>query len=134
MEVKIESKVGQLNQMEGCVYSFLSDCENFNQLANNENVKNWQSNKDSCSFSIDGIGHLAFNIVEKEPTKLVKFSVENPQAENIFLWIQLKNTGLNDTRVKLTTKLDVNPMLKMFISKPVKQALDKIVDALQQLY
>ncbi|MDR1866389.1 MAG: SRPBCC family protein [Bacteroidales bacterium] len=134
MEVKIESKVGELNQMVKCVYSFLSDCENFRPLAVSEKIKDWQSDCDSCSFSVDGVGRLVFRIVERVQEELVKFTIENPQAENVFLWVQLKNVSLNGTRIKLTAKLDINPMFKLLISKPLKQALDKIVETLENLY
>ncbi|MDR2038157.1 MAG: hypothetical protein LBQ60_09560 [Bacteroidales bacterium] len=134
MEVKIESKIGQLKNNEEHIYSFISNCDNFRELASNEKVKNWQSDADSCGFTIDGIGDLKFLIVEKNPFNLVKFSIENPQTENIFLWVQLKAASAGDTRVKLTTKLNVNPMMQMFISKPLKQALDKIVETLEKMY
>ncbi|MDR1667973.1 MAG: SRPBCC family protein [Bacteroidales bacterium] len=134
MEIKVESRIGVLNQVEECVYAFVSDCNNFNSLADRAPVREWVSDRDSCSFSVEGIGHLAFRVVNRDPSKTVKFAIDNPQVENIFLWIQLKNEGLNSTRIKLTTKMDVNPMLKMFISKPLRQALDTIVDTLEQYY
>ena len=133
MDLKIESKIGVLRSDCHRIYSFLSDCNNFQQFVTNNKVKDFYSDSDSCSFSIDGIGSLAFSIVERCPGELVKFTIENAQAENIFLWIQLKNAGLDVTRVKLTTKMDVNPMMKMLLSTPLKSGLDRIVDALEQV-
>ncbi|MDR0712646.1 MAG: SRPBCC family protein [Bacteroidales bacterium] len=134
MEVKVESRIGILNQVEKCVYDFVSDCNNFKPLANHGPVKDWTSDSDSCGFSVENIGRLSFRIVDREPGKFVKFAIDNPQAENVFLWVQLKDSGLNNTRIKLTTKLNVNPMLKMLISSPLKRALDKIVDTLEHYY
>ena len=133
MEVKIESKIGRLRSDESHIYSFLSDCNNFQQFANNDKIKNWQSDSESCSFNVDGIGNMIFRIVERMPHHLIKFSIENAQAENIFLWVQLKNVNPGDTRIKLTAKLHANPMLRMFISKPLKQGLDKMIDTLEQV-
>ena len=133
MEVKVESKIGQLRSDHGRIYAFLSDCNNFQQLAVSDKVKDWQSDSDSCRFSVDGAGNVVFRIVERLPGELIKFSIENAQAENIFLWIQLKNVHPGDTRIKLTSKLDANPMLRMFISKPLKQGLDKIVETLEKI-
>ena len=130
MEVKIESKIGQLRSDDSRIYNFLSDCNNF-QFAVNEKVKNWQSDNDSCRFSIDGVGELIFRIVERRPNDLIKFAIENVKAENMFLWVQLKSVNQNDTRVKLTAKLELNPVLQMMISKPLKQGLDKIVETLE---
>ncbi len=133
MEVKIESKIGRLRNDEERIYAFISDCNNFQQFVVNDKIKDWQSDSEACDFSVDGIGHLAFRIVEKNPNNLVKFSIESTQAENVFLWVQLKNVTVGDTRVKLTAKLNVNPMMKMFISKPLKEGLDKVVDTLERM-
>lgn len=130
MELKIESKIGQLRSDEQRIYAFLSDCNNF-RVAANEKVKDFQSDSDSCRFSIDGIGELAFRIAERRPNDLIKFTIESVKAENMFLWVQLKGVGCDDTRVKLTVKLDANPMLRMLISKPLKQGLDKVVETLE---
>jgi len=131
MEVKVESKIGCLHTDDSRIYNFLSDCNNFQQFTGNDKVKNWQADSESCRFKVDGAGDVAFRIVERRPNELIKFSIENAQAENIFLWIQLKSASSGDTRVKLTAKLDANPMVSMFISKPLKQGLDKIIETLE---
>jgi len=133
MELKIESKVGRLRAEDSRIYDFLSNCNNFQQFASDEKVQNWQSDNESCSFSVKGAGEVSFCIVERRPNELVKFSIENAQAENMFLWVQLKSPAYGDTRVKLTVKLDVNPVVRMFISKPLQQGLDKIVETLERV-
>ena len=133
MEVKVESKIGRLRSDDSRIYGFLSDCSNFQQFAASDKVKNWQSSNESCSFTVDGAGDVVFRIVERRPNELVKYSIENAQAENMFLWVQLKSPAQGDTRVKLTAKLDVNPVLRMFISKPLQHGLDKIVETLEHI-
>ena len=133
MELKVESKIGRLRTDEGRIYGFLSNCNNFQQFTANDKVKNWQSDSDSCSFHVDGAGDVIFRIVERRPNELIKFSIENAQAENIFLWIQLKTANPGDTRMKLTAKLETNPVLRMLIAKPLQQGLDKIVETLEKL-
>ena len=131
MEVKVESKIGRLQSDHHRIYAFLSDCTNFQKFTDVDKVQNWQSDSDSCSFTVEGAGDVALRIVDRRPGDLVKFSIENAQAENIFLWVQLKSENSGDTRVKLTAKLEVNPVVSMFISKPLKQGLDKIVETLE---
>ena len=133
MEVKVESKIGLLRKDCDNIYEFLSNCNNFQQFTANDKVKNWRSDSDSCSFNIDGAGDVFFRIVERRPNELIKFSIENAQAENIFLWIQLKTANPGDTRMKLTAKLETNPVLRMLISKPLQQGLDKIVETLEKI-
>ena len=133
MELKVESKIGRLRTDDSRIYGFLSDCSNFQKFTASEKVKNWRSDSDSCSFNVDGAGDVVFRIVERRPNELIKFTIENAQAENIFLWIQLKATSTGDTRVKLTAKLETNPVLRMLISKPLQQGLDKIVETLENI-
>jgi hypothetical protein len=131
MELKVESKIGKLCGDCNRIYDFLSNCNNFKQFAGSDKVKDWQSDNDSCNFTIDGVGYVGFSIVERHPGDLIKFVIENAKAEEMFLWVQLKSVNVGDTRVKLTTKLRVNPVMKMFISKPLKNGLDKIVETLE---
>ena len=133
MEVKVESKIGRLRSDDTRIYGFLSDCNNFQQFAASDKVKNWQSDNESCSFTVEGAGDVVFRIVERRPNELVKFSIENAQAENMFLWIQMKSPTQGDTRVKLTAKLDVNPVVRMLIAKPLQHGLDKIVETLEHV-
>ena len=134
MEVKVESKIGLLRNDNGRVYYFLSDCNNFQQFATNDKVKNWRSNSDSCNFSVDSVGDLGLHIVERREGELIKFSIASSQADNSFLWVQLKSADTGDTRLKLTVKSDVNPVVSMFVSKPLKSGLDKIVDTLEHIF
>ena len=133
MELKVESKIGRLRTDDTRIYGFLSNCNNFQQFAASDKIKNWRADSDSCGFNVDGAGDVIFRIVERRPNELIKFSIENAQAENIFLWIQLKSASPGDTRVKLTAKLETNPVLKMLISKPLQQGLDKIVETLEKI-
>ncbi|MDR3094956.1 MAG: SRPBCC family protein [Bacteroidales bacterium] len=134
MEVKVESRIGLLNQLEQSVYEFVSDCNNFTPLANQGPIKDWSSDTDSCRCSVNGVGQVTLMVAERTPHKMVKFVIENSQIGSLFLWVQLKGSELTTTRIKLTAKLDVNPVLKMMISKPLKQTLDKIVETLEQYY
>ena len=133
MEVKVESKIGRLQSDDHRIFDLFSDCTSFQKFDLADKVKNWQADRDSFRFTVDGAGDVTFRIVERHPNDLIKFSIANAHAENIFLWIQLKNAGMSDTRVKLTVKLKTNPMMNMFISKPLKQGLDRIVETLESV-
>jgi len=133
MEVKVESKIGRLQSDDHRIFGLFSDCTTFQRFELADKVKNWQADRDFFSFTVDGAGDVTFRIVERHPNDLIKFSIANAHAENIFLWLQLKAVGPGDTRVKLTAKLQTNPMLNMLISKPLKQGLDRIVETLENI-
>ena len=63
---------------------------------------------------------------------MVKFKSENLSFD-VFLWIQLVSKGEKDTKMRLIVRADLNSFLKPMISRPMKEALDKIADVLSQL-
>jgi hypothetical protein len=127
METKIESKIGSVNNSEVNLYHFLSDFNNFRHLLPPDKVKNFQSTTDTCIFDLDQIGRTGLKIVEKQPYKLIKIAGIDSKM-NFHLWIQMKQVTETDTRTKLTLKLDVNPMMKMMVAKPLTNFLNTLVD------
>jgi carbon monoxide dehydrogenase subunit G len=53
--------------------------------------------------------------------------------QKFVFWIQLVKKEEFDTRIKLTIKADLNPMLKMMAQKPLQNFLDKLVDAMEKM-
>jgi carbon monoxide dehydrogenase subunit G len=133
METKFESKIGKLNASDERVYSFLSDFNNFKQFIPADKVNDFESSEDHCKFSVSGIGSIGLRIVEKEPYKAIKVAGEGMANQQFFLWIQLKQMEPDDTRIKLTIKADLNPMIKMMASKPLQNFLDKLVDTIEKI-
>ncbi len=129
---KFESKIGKINSDDQPVYNFLTDFKNFANLIPRDKVKNFDATENTCSFSIEGIGSTGMRIIEKEPNKLIKITSQEESRFNFFFWIQLKKVAENDTRVKLTLKTELNPMLKMVASKPLQNFLNTLVDRLTQ--
>ena len=131
MEVKVESKIGLLHNDNGRIYGFFSNCNNFQPFAIESKATNWQSDENSCSFTVEKTGDVVINIVERRPNELVKYSIDLAQSEYVFLWVQIKNGANGDARVKITAKVKANAMIGMFISKPLKNGLDRIIDMLE---
>jgi carbon monoxide dehydrogenase subunit G len=133
METKIESRTGIINSPSSRVYAFLSNFTNFSQLIPKDKVKDWHATEDHCQFTVDGLGKAGLRIIEKEPYSLVKITGEEGSKLNFFFWIQLKEVAANDTRIKLTIKADLNPMLKMMATKPLQNFVDTLVDQLEKV-
>lgn len=130
--MKLESKIGKLNERDEKVYNFITDFNNFKHLIPEGKVKNWKSDKDSCSFTIDLIGDIGFKILEKQPFSLVKLTNQEDNKTEFSLWVQLKQMEANDTRVKLTMDVKLNPFMEMMAKKPLQEFLDKLVDQMEQ--
>ncbi len=125
-----ESEIRKSAYSSEIIFNFLSDFDHFGEVIPKDKINNWQSYGDSCRFSIDPVGEVGLRIVEKESPKVIKYTAEGKTPFNFFLWIQLKEIAEDDTRIKLTIKADMNPMIKMMASKPIKKFLEVLVDAI----
>ncbi len=128
---KFESRVGKINGDSQAVYAFLNDMRNFKQFLPEGKVNNWLAEKDSCSFEVSPVGKASLKIIEAEPYKFVKYEGRGLNNTNFYLWVQLKQLSDVDTRVKITIKADLNPMLKMMASGPLKDFLDKLISGME---
>lgn len=133
METKIESKVGKIVGSSERVYNFLSNFNNFKHLVPPDKIKNWESSEDRCHFTVDGLGEAGLRIIEKEPYSLIKITGEEGSKFDFYFWIQLKEVESNDTRIKLTIKAELNPMVKMMATKPLQKFVDTLVEQLEKL-
>ena len=127
-----ESDIKKLEAPAEKAFRVLSDLRNIEthlQQMPDEQVELKEITEDSVFFKVQHAGELGLRIIDKEPSKTIKFeSINSPIVFN--LWIQLKEVAENDTRVKLTLKSDMNPMVKMMVAKPIKQFMAKLTDAI----
>jgi carbon monoxide dehydrogenase subunit G len=130
-----ESKTTKAECNETEIFSLLSDLNNIEKIKDKipqDKVKNLEFDGDSCRFTVDPVGKIGLKIVERDPSKTIKFAADqSPVGFN--LWIQLKQVEENDTRIKITVKADLNPMLKMIASKPMETFVNKLAEMLAQL-
>lgn len=135
-EIKYESKIGQIAANDAAVFSVLSNLENINRFRDvipQDKIKDLEISSDRIRFKVDGLGQkIAIAIVEKEEFKTIKFGAESlPIPLN--MWIQLKQMGEQDTRIKITIKTDLPVMFKMMFDKKMQQGLDQAIDLLCQV-
>lgn len=131
--MEIVSRIGKIQANQEKVYTLLADFSNLGNYVPNDQVQDFTSDVDSCSFTVDKIGKFGMRIIEREPTKLVKIANDDNVPFKFNMWIQLKNVSEFDTRVKVTLRADLNPMLKMMAKKPLTQFVDSLVDRLEQI-
>lgn len=135
MEEKFVSEIKQIPHNAERIYGMLSDLSNLERVKDRiptGKVKDFSFDSDSCSFAVDPVGKIRFQIVEREPNQLVKFATTNSPIP-LHLWIQLKEVAEADTRMKLTVGAELNPFIKQMVAKPLQEAVDKIAEALTVL-
>jgi hypothetical protein len=117
------------------IFDMLSDLSNLEKVKDRippEKLKDFTFDSDSCSFAVDPVGKITFQIVDREPNKTIKLTTANSPVP-LHMWIQLKQVAENDTRMKLTVRADLNPFIKPMVSAPLKNAIDKISTLLATL-
>ncbi len=128
----IESRIGKIEEKDETIFQFLSSFRNLEHLVPQDKITDWQATEDSCQFTLTGIGAVGLKIVEKEPHKVIKYSGDNLATVDFNLWIQMKQVDEKDTRVKITFKAELNPVLNTLAKKPLQEFVNILVDKLEQ--
>lgn len=127
------SDIKTIPHTDADVFAVLSDMSYLEQakdrIPQNDKIKEFSFDANSCTVNVDPIGNVRFVIIEREPISTIKFEAEKlPVGLN--MWIQLKSSGDNETKMKITIKADLNPFLKPMVSKPLQQGLDRVAEML----
>ena len=119
-----ESRSGSLSCTPKEVFDFVTDIRNFEQFIPEGTIYNWQSAKDTCSFSVSMIGTVSLQIEKKEPYNKVIFSGDALKKNDFSLVLNILENENNNAEVKVLLEADLNPMLKMMANKPILQFLE----------
>ena len=106
MTEEFVSEVKQIPHYDERIFTMLSDLSNLERIKDRipqDKIKNFEFDSDTCSFAVDPVGKITFQIVEREPNKLI------------------------------TVRADLNPFLKPMVSKPLQEAVDKISTVIASL-
>jgi len=129
---RIESDKTEVKKSAEEVYNFLSNFNNFEKLMP-EQVTNWQSTDDTCSFTISGMASLGMKIVEKTPNTIIKVARDGKAPFDFTLECLLKEKNPNESEVQLAFDADLNPMLKMMAVKPLTNFLNLLLAKLKEM-
>jgi len=117
------------------VYEVLSDLRNLEHLKGRipeENLKNFFCDQDSCSVSVDPVGKVKFNIIDRQPVSAIKLQAEQVPF-GLFLQINLDEASENETNLTVTVNADLNIFIKPMVSKPLQQAVDKMAEMMSAI-
>ena len=132
---KFESTVKQVPYRQQSVYDMLSDLSNAETVKNKVNddqLQNMSFDNDNISVNVPPIGKIALRIVDREEPKCVKYqSVDSPLPFN--LWVQMLPVTETTSKIKVTLDAELNFMMKGIVSKPLKEGLEKLADALSKI-
>lgn len=126
-----ESRDGSVGFSEDLIYRFVTDIRNFERFIPVDKIKNWQATKEFCSFEVPYVGKTGFNITEKIPYSEVNYSGKGMNTDFIFKINIIKGVD-NKSIIKVIVGAAINPVLKMMISKPLIEFLDKLISEMEK--
>lgn len=121
----IESEKLLINCEQERIFNFLSDFNNFGKLMP-EQIINWQSTEDSCSFTIKGMTDLSMKIKEKHAFHSILITSYGKVPFEFELKCIFDDLGNSQTQSQLLFIADLNPMLSMMASKPLQNFVNML--------
>ncbi len=132
---QFESSVKQIPFSQERVYAKLSDLSNLESMKDRipqGKVKDISFDSDTLTFSVDPVGKITLQVIEREPFKCIKFeTTQSPLPFN--LWIQLVPDSEQGCKMKLTIRVDINPFMKAMVQKPLQEGIEKMADMLAMI-
>jgi carbon monoxide dehydrogenase subunit G len=119
---RLESDKVTINKSSEEIYNFLSDFNNFERLMP-EQVADWKSTADECSFTIKGMASLGMKIAEKTPSSFIKIVRNGKAPFDFILLINIEDKGAASD-VQLVFDADLSPVMKLMASKPLTNFLN----------
>lgn len=125
---RIESQQVDLNQNPQQVFNFLSDFNNYERLMP-EQVTDWVSDGETCSFSIKGMASLGMAFESKTPASEIRIKRNGKAPFDFFLICNIGSGSSPETStLSLYFDADLNPFLKMMAEKPLTNFLNLLVN------
>jgi carbon monoxide dehydrogenase subunit G len=133
--MKIEGKKATINAPQHKVFEFLSDFNHYEQLMPDQ-IVNWQSEKERCSFTIKGMADLGLKFARKEAASLLELVPDGKSPVQFSLLVKLEPDVLNEqkTIANVDVDADLNPMLAMIAKKPLENLANSITDQLNAVF
>ncbi len=126
-----ESRQGTLTCNAEEVYDFVTDIRNFEQFINQGTITDWQAERESCSFNVSMIGSVSFRLAEKDMYNKVVFKGEALKKNDFSLMLNIAGDDAGSVVVKVSLSADLNPMLKMMVSKHIDQFLEILIKEME---
>ncbi len=129
---QIESDKVVINKSKELIYNFLSNFNNFGKLMP-EQIINWQSTDENCSFTIKGLTDLSMKIKEKSPFNQIIIESDGKVPFTFELKWFFKEVEINKTETQLIFLADLNAMMSMMVSKPLQNFVNILIAKLKEL-
>jgi hypothetical protein len=128
----IESEKITIDCPQSLIFSFLGDFNHFEQLMP-EQVVNWTSNTDTCSFTIKGMTDISLRITDRVPLSKIAIVKDNKVGFDMQMNALLEAKNQHLTEVQLVIHAKLNPFQSMLITTPLTNFLNILVNRLKEI-
>jgi hypothetical protein len=129
---EIKSDLVTINNSADHIYNFLANFDNFGKLMP-EQVINWKSNPDSCSFTIKGMADISLTTAEKTPYSKIVWTTAGKVPFNFSLSSMLDEKNKSKVNAQIILQADLSPMLKMMALRPLTNFVNILVNRLKEI-
>jgi carbon monoxide dehydrogenase subunit G len=131
--MEIASRTGYINNSRQEVFDYLSDLNNYRELLPADQISDWQSDSDSCSFKIKGATNIGFVKKSSDPYSRIDLVSSDNTPIDFELTILLSEAdGKTEGNIKFIS--NVNPFLRMMIEKPLKNLFGMMIDNMERKF
>lgn len=133
--MKLEGKRVSVNAKREKVFEFLSDFNNYEKLMP-EQIINWKSTENDCSFTVSGMADISLKFDEKNPPNNIKISPNGKAPFSFSLLIKLEEDSLNEqkTTAGVDVEANLNPMLAMMAKRPLENLVNVMAENLNKIF
>lgn len=129
--MKLEGKKVIINRTPEVLYNYLNDFNNYQQLMP-EQITNWNSDKNSCSFTIQGMANVNLAFGNNKPHSLIELLPQGKTPFSFSLHVNL-TAHADKTEVGVTIDADLNPMLAMMAKRPMENLVNVMAQNLKNI-
>lgn len=129
------SKPATLNASQKRVFEFLADFNNFEKLMPDQ-VTNWKSDKETCSFTIQGMTDISLKYTSKQEYHTIKVEPDGKSPINFDLMVKLEINDLDEQKTDGTIEVNasLNPMMAMIARRPLENLVEVMSDKLNGVF
>lgn len=133
--MNIEGKKTNISATQQKLFDFLSDFNNYEQLMPDQ-IVNWKSETDFCSFTVKGMADLSLKFGKKEAPVFLELVPNGKSPVQFTLNVKLEPDTFNEQNsiVQANVDADLNPMLAMFAKKPLENLANTITEELKKVF
>lgn len=127
----IESEKRTIDAAAVHIFNYITDFRHFGNLLPADKVSNWESDKENCSFEVNGVGRLTLRIARKQPWSFVE--IAGGGKVDFGMHIALETVGEKHTQAQIVLSADLNPFVQMLARRPLEAFVNDLATKMTEI-